>query len=204
MVTFFVIIISVPPFLENSISWMSGFLEVSRYSHAIYSSHIRSCDIILWIFKTSIIKISKFSKALLGPFWPNNHNFPSLCTTSEYFKSFFQRKTFWDQITDKIYGDSLKVMQVFCYDTANLYLSILHTGWFWKTKLMINHESRQTGVDEMAEVLRHFFVCYSKPDVCLFKLNVCWSKKKNSFLLCGILFFLIFFISWFLAKPQPK
>ena len=134
MVTFFVIIISVPPFLEHSISWMSGFLEVSRYSHAIYSSHIRSCHIILWIFKTSIIKISKFSKALLGPFSPNNHNFPSLCTTSEYFKAFFQRKTFWDQITDKIYGDSLKVMQVFCYDTANLYLYILHTGWFWKMK----------------------------------------------------------------------
>ena len=122
--------------MEHSISWMSGFLEVSRYSHAIYiySSHIRSCHIILWIFKTSIIKISKFSKALLGPFWPNNHNFPSLCTTSEYFKSFFQRKTFWDQITDKIYGDSLKVMQVFCYDTANLYLYILRTGWFWKMK----------------------------------------------------------------------
>ena len=85
-------------------------------------------------FKTSIIKISKFLKALLGPFWPNNHNFPSLCTTSEYFKSFFQRKTFWDQITDKIYGHSLKVMQVFCYDTANVYLSIFCTGWFSKIK----------------------------------------------------------------------
>ena len=134
MLTFFVIIIILPPFLEHSIFWISGFHELSRHSHAIYSSHIRGCHIILQIFETLIIKISKFYNALRGPFWPNKHNFWRHCTTTEYFKSFFHRKTFWDQIVNTIYRDSLKVMQVFSYDIGNLCPYILHTGWFWKTK----------------------------------------------------------------------
>ena len=136
-------------------------------------------------------------------FWQNNHDFSSLYTTAEYFKSFFHRKKFWDQITDKIYGDSLKVMQVFCYDTANVYLYILHIGWFWKTKQWWEtKKAGKPGVDKMAEVVRHFSDCYSKRDVCLFKLNVCWSKKKNNFLLRSVCIFINLFYQLIFDKTS--